>query len=78
MTEPHAVVIARLSANFAALSRQFVQVSSDLVELERVLAGRPGPLPAQEPQAAAASQAAASAPPPPAPPPAVPPRPAMM
>ena len=69
MTEPHAVVIARLSANFAALSRQFVQVSSDLVELERVLAGRPGPLPAQEPQAAPASQPATSAPPPAAPPP---------
>ena len=73
MTEPHAVVIARLSANFAALSRQFVQVSSDLVELERVLSGRPGPLPAQEPQAAPVSQAAASAPPPAAPPPTVPP-----
>ena len=69
MTEPHAVVIARLSANFAALSRQFVQVSSDLVELERVRAGRPGPLPAQEPQAAPAVPPAASAPTPAAPPP---------
>ncbi|MCG7580249.1 DUF2339 domain-containing protein [Mycolicibacterium sp. OfavD-34-C] len=72
MTEPYAVVIARLSANFAALSRQFVQVSSDLAELERVLAGRPGPLPAQEPQAAPAPPPAA---PPPTVPPAAPPRP---
>lgn len=50
MTEPHAVVIARLSANFAALSRQFAQVSSDLVELDRVLAGRAAAEPVAPPQ----------------------------
>lgn len=43
MTEPHAAVIARLSANFAALSRQFAQVSSDLTELDRVLTAGPAP-----------------------------------
>ena len=40
MTEPHAVVIARLSANFAALSRQFVQVSSDLAGHTDCFTGR--------------------------------------
>ncbi len=41
MTEPHHAVISRLSAEFAAISRQLVTVSEDLTELDRVLAQRP-------------------------------------
>jgi len=39
--QPHAAVLHRLSTDFAALSHQFARVSADLVELDRVLAGRP-------------------------------------
>jgi uncharacterized membrane protein len=38
MTEPHRAVIARLSAEFAALSQQLVRVSGELGELDRLLA----------------------------------------
>ena len=38
MTEPHHAVIARLSADFAAISHQLARVSSDLTELDRLLA----------------------------------------
>lgn len=41
MTEPHAAVMARLTANFATLSRQFTLVSNDLAELDRLLNQRP-------------------------------------
>lgn len=41
MTEPHTAVVARLSADFAALSHQLARVSADLAELDRVLAPRP-------------------------------------
>jgi hypothetical protein len=51
MTEPHHGVIARLSADFAAMSRQLARVSADLTELERVLSERPG-VPQQAPQPA--------------------------
>jgi uncharacterized membrane protein len=46
MTEPQHAVIARLSADFAAISHQLARVSSDLTELDRLLAapaGRPAP-----------------------------------
>ena len=46
MTEPHTAVITRLSADFAAISQQLARVSTDLVELERILADRPTPAPA--------------------------------
>jgi uncharacterized membrane protein len=50
MTEPHAAVLHRLSTDFAALSHQFARVSADLVELDRVLTGRPvWPQPAPAP-----------------------------
>src|ERR1700676_2966297 len=42
VTEPHHGIIARLSADFAAMSHQLARVSADLTELERVLAERPG------------------------------------
>jgi uncharacterized membrane protein len=38
MTEPQHAVIARLSADFAAISHQLARVSSDLTELDRLLA----------------------------------------
>ncbi len=41
MTEPHTAVIARLSADFAAISQQLARVSADLTELDRILAQRP-------------------------------------
>ena len=41
MTEPHHAVIARLSADFAAISHQLARVSADLTELDRVLSQRP-------------------------------------
>jgi uncharacterized membrane protein len=66
MTEPHTAVITRLSADFAAMSHQLARVSSDLVELDRILTDRPQPAPAPQP----------AYPPPPTPPPApVPPTP---
>ncbi|TRW83306.1 DUF2339 domain-containing protein [Mycolicibacterium sp. 018/SC-01/001] len=43
MTEPHAPVVARLSAEFTALSQQLVRVSADLAELDRILTARPAP-----------------------------------
>lgn len=39
MTEPHSAVIARLSADFAGISRQLARVSADLAALDRILAG---------------------------------------
>ena len=42
MTEPHSAVISRLSADFAAISRQLTRVSGDLAELDRILTERPG------------------------------------
>ncbi|BBX70394.1 DUF2339 domain-containing protein [Mycolicibacterium psychrotolerans] len=52
MTEPHTAVVARLSADFAALSHQLARVSADLAELDRVLAPRPPwPYPAPQPVA---------------------------
>ncbi|HET6736772.1 DUF2339 domain-containing protein [Mycobacterium sp.] len=50
MTEPHRAVIARLSADFAAISQQLARVSADLTELDRLLSERP---PAPQPVAAA-------------------------
>jgi uncharacterized membrane protein len=42
MTEPpHRAVIARLSADFAAISQQLARVSSDLVQLDRLLSEQP-------------------------------------
>ncbi|WP_422746496.1 DUF2339 domain-containing protein [Mycobacterium sp. WMMD1722] len=49
MTEPHRAVIARLSADFAALSQQLGRVSADLVELDRLLAQAPAARPAAVP-----------------------------
>jgi uncharacterized membrane protein len=37
MTAPHHVVVARLSAEFAAMSQQLARVSADLTELDRLL-----------------------------------------
>jgi uncharacterized membrane protein len=64
MTEPpHRAVIARLSADFAAISQQLVRVSADLTELDRLLSEQPAP----------AVQPAYAAPPQPQPAPYVPP-----
>ncbi|SRX81958.1 hypothetical protein [Rhodococcus jostii RHA1] [Mycolicibacterium parafortuitum] len=51
MTEPHSAVISRLSADFAAISRQLTRVSGDLAELDRILTERPVPAPAPAPVA---------------------------
>src|SRR5205085_7994138 len=40
MSEPRAV-IARLSADFAAITQQLAKVSADLTELDRLLSGQP-------------------------------------
>ena len=50
MTEPHTVVISRLSADFAAISHQLARVSTDLAALDRILAERP-PMAVQDPAA---------------------------
>lgn len=47
MTEPQRAVIARLSADFAAISAYMARVSGDLTELDRLLAHRPEPAPPQ-------------------------------
>jgi uncharacterized membrane protein len=55
MTEPpHRAVIARLTADFAAISQQLARVSADLTELDRLLAEQP-----PSPQPAAAQQSVA-------------------
>ena len=72
MTEPHRAVIARLSADFASISRQLARVSADLTELDRVLTGRP---PVAQPVAASywpQYPPQYAYPPPPPPPPVVP------
>lgn len=82
MTEPHRAVIARLSADFAAVSAYMARVSSDLTELDRLLSERPAPAPVapywqqyqQYPQPQYQQPPVATAPAPPvAPKPAVPP-----
>lgn len=50
MTEPHTAVITRLSADFAAISRQLARVSADLSALDQILAARPVTAPAFTPQ----------------------------
>ncbi|MGE2834590.1 DUF2339 domain-containing protein [Mycobacterium sp. SMC-4] len=55
MTEPHSVVISRLSADFAAISRQLAQASADLRQLDAVLSHRMPvgpPIPVVPPQPA--------------------------
>lgn len=47
MTEPHRAVIARLSADFAAISAQLARVSADLTQLDRLLTAPP-PQPARQ------------------------------
>jgi uncharacterized membrane protein len=63
MTEPpHRAVIARLTADFAAISQQLARVSADLTELDRLLAEQPpAPQPAA-PQQPVAPQAVAQQP----------------
>jgi uncharacterized membrane protein len=88
MTEPHHAVIARLSADFAAISGQLARVSTDLTELDRLLSERPAPAPSPAAVPAPAPSAPPAAPywpqyppqywPPqyqPPPPPSTPPRP---
>lgn len=78
MTEPHTAVITRLSADFAAISRQLARVSADLAALDRILADQPQrpsapvppPVPVLQPAPVSAPQ------PVPVPPPAAPYRPA--
>jgi uncharacterized membrane protein len=83
MTEPHHAVIARLSADFAAISGQLARVSSDLTELDRLLGGRtPAPqfvprgeyLPQPQYAPPPPRPVVPPPPPPPPPPPASPPR----
>src|SRR5258706_197395 len=45
MTEPHRAVIARLSADFAAISQYMSRVSTDLTALDGLLSERPAPAP---------------------------------
>jgi uncharacterized membrane protein len=72
MTEPHNAVISRLSTDFASISRQLAQVSTDLTELDRILRDRPAaePTSAQQPfaQQPVAQQAVAQQPQPMTPP----------
>src|SRR5258705_6445741 len=49
MTEPHGAVIARLSADFAAISQYMARVSTDLTALDRLLSERPAPAPQPTP-----------------------------
>lgn len=63
MTEPHRAVITRLSTDFAALSQQFVRISGELRELERVLAVVPQPVPTWQPPHPHAGYAPTYAPP---------------
>ncbi|KMO81590.1 hypothetical protein BST22_03050 [Mycolicibacterium chubuense] len=68
MTEPHTAVVARLSADFAALSHQLARASADLAELDRVLGPRPPwpyPVPPPPPQYAPPPPRPVSPPPPP-------------
>ncbi len=67
MTEPHAPVVARLSAEFTALSQQLARVSADLAELDRVLTARPTPPPVPVPPPLVPPPVPAYVPPPPAP-----------
>ena len=46
MTEPHHAVIARLSADFAAISQYMARVSTDLTALDGLLSARPAGVPA--------------------------------
>lgn len=41
MTEPHSAVIARLSADFAAISQQMARLAGDLTTLDRLLSAEP-------------------------------------
>ncbi|BBX16653.1 hypothetical protein CRI77_03315 [Mycolicibacterium duvalii] len=52
MTEPQHVVIARLSAEFAAMSRQLARASAELQQLNLALAHRPPPVPVPPPTVA--------------------------
>ena len=45
MTEPHHAVIARLSADFAAISQYMARVSTDLTALDGLLSARPAGYP---------------------------------
>jgi uncharacterized membrane protein len=49
MTEPHHAVIARLSADFAAISQYMARVSTDLTALDGLLSERPAPVPPPAP-----------------------------
>jgi uncharacterized membrane protein len=49
MTEPHHAVIARLSADFAAISQYMARVSTDLTALDGLLSERPAPAPQPAP-----------------------------
>jgi uncharacterized membrane protein len=49
MTEPHRAVIARLSADFAAISQYMARVSTDLTGLDRLLSEQPAPAPQPAP-----------------------------
>ena len=49
MIAPHHAVVARLSADFAAMSQQLARVSADLTELDRLLADRPVPQATSQP-----------------------------
>ncbi|MBI5337718.1 MAG: DUF2339 domain-containing protein [Mycolicibacterium rufum] len=74
MTEPHTAVVARLSADFAALSHQLARASADLAELDRVLGPRP-PWPYPVPPPPLPPQYAPQYAPPPPPRPVPPPPP---
>jgi uncharacterized membrane protein len=75
MTEPHTAVVARLSADFAALSHQLARVSADLAELDRVLGPRPPwPYPVPPPPPPLPPQYAPPPPPRPLSPPPPPPK----
>ncbi|WP_197377627.1 DUF2339 domain-containing protein [Mycolicibacterium baixiangningiae] len=78
MTESHHAVLARLSTDFAAISRQLARVSSDLTELDRLLAAgspRPQPAPVPAPRPVWPQYAPPPPPPPVNPPPVLPPPP---
>lgn len=49
MTEPHSAIIARVSADFSAISQYMARVSTDLAALDRLLSERPQPAAVAQP-----------------------------
>ena len=51
MTEPHRAIIARVSADFSAISQYMARVSTDLASLDRLLSEQSQSAPVAQPAA---------------------------